>query len=95
MPRGRRKDLTIPPSQRLIQQCDYRARKAQYVKNLEIRAKKAEEENVLLRKEVQSLQATLRPELVRLLVFMHHRLADIAYQYHTLRWLPIPTSCTT
>lgn len=31
MTRGRKKDLTIPPSRALAQQRDYRARKAQYV----------------------------------------------------------------
>ncbi|KAI1794098.1 hypothetical protein LXA43DRAFT_157946 [Ganoderma leucocontextum] len=60
MTRGRRKDMTIPPSRALLQQRDYRARKAQYLAELELRAKKAEEENVLLRKEVESLQAKLK-----------------------------------
>lgn len=60
MTRGRRKDMTIPPSRALLQQRDYRARKAQYLTDLELRVKKAEEENVLLRKEVESLQAKLK-----------------------------------
>ncbi|RPD59894.1 hypothetical protein L227DRAFT_586426 [Lentinus tigrinus ALCF2SS1-6] len=60
MTRGRRKDMTIPPSRALLQQRDYRARKAQYLADLELRVKKAEEENVLLRKEVDSLQAKLQ-----------------------------------
>ena len=60
MTRGRRKDMTIPPSRALLQQRDYRARKAQYLADLEVRVKKAEEENVLLRKEVESLQAKLK-----------------------------------
>jgi hypothetical protein len=34
MTRGRKKDLTIPPSRALAQQRDYRARKAEYVYSL-------------------------------------------------------------
>ncbi|EJF65360.1 hypothetical protein DICSQDRAFT_144016 [Dichomitus squalens LYAD-421 SS1] len=60
MTRGRRKDMTIPPSRALLQQRDYRARKAQYVADLEVRVKKAEDENVLLRKEIDALQAKLK-----------------------------------
>ncbi|KAI0645660.1 hypothetical protein C8Q79DRAFT_911385 [Trametes meyenii] len=60
MTRGRRKDMTIPPSRALLQQRDYRARKAQYLADLEVRVKKAEDENVLLRQEVESLQAKLK-----------------------------------
>ena len=77
MTRGRRKDMTIPPSRALLQQRDYRARKAQYLADLEVRVKKAEDENVVLRKEVEALQAKLAaaapshspaygPEVVRL-----------------------------
>ena len=69
--------MTIPPSRALLQQRDYRARKAQYLADLEIRVKKAEDENVVLRKEVEALQAQLAaspaqapspygPEVVRL-----------------------------
>ncbi|KAI0630320.1 hypothetical protein C8Q77DRAFT_1064339 [Trametes polyzona] len=60
MTRGRRKDMTIPPSRALLQQRDYRARKAQYLADLEVRVKKAEEENVLLRQEVETLQTQLK-----------------------------------
>lgn len=60
MTRGRRKDMTIPPSRALLQQRDYRARKAQYLSELELRVKKAEEENLVLRKEVGTLQAKLQ-----------------------------------
>ena len=52
--------MTIPPSRALLQQRDYRARKAQYLADLEVRVKKAEEENVVLRKELESLQAKLK-----------------------------------
>ena len=60
MTRGRRKDLTIPPSRALLQQRDYRARKAQYLSDLEDRCRRSEAENVQLRKEVEILQARLR-----------------------------------
>ncbi|KAI0949618.1 hypothetical protein AcW1_009170 [Taiwanofungus camphoratus] len=60
MTRGRRKDLTIPPSRALLQQRDYRARKARYVAELEDRCRRAEEENVHLREELEALQARLQ-----------------------------------
>jgi len=53
MTRGRKKDLTIPPSRALAQQRDYRARKARYVNDLEDRCRAAEEENARLRKELE------------------------------------------
>lgn len=59
MTRGRRKDLTIPPSRALLQQRDYRARKAQYVADLEDRCRKAEAENAELRKDVADLKRRL------------------------------------
>lgn len=52
MTRGRKKDLTIPPTRALVQQRDYRARKAQYVSELEERCARAEEENIQLRKDL-------------------------------------------
>ena len=42
MARGRKRDLTIPPSRALSQQRAYRDRKAQYVAELEQRARRAE-----------------------------------------------------
>ncbi|KAF9528537.1 hypothetical protein CPB83DRAFT_854326 [Crepidotus variabilis] len=59
MTRGRKKDLTIPPTRSLVQQRDYRARKAVYIASLEERCKKAEDENAELRKEISELRATL------------------------------------
>ena len=59
MTRGRRKDMTIPPSRALLQQRDYRARKAQYVADLEERCRKAEAENAELQKEVDDLKRRL------------------------------------
>ena len=59
MTRGRKKDLTIPPSRTLVQQRDYRARKAHYITNLEARCRRAEEENIQLRKELDEVRALL------------------------------------
>ncbi|KAG6826401.1 hypothetical protein H0H92_015966 [Tricholoma furcatifolium] len=52
MTRGRPKDLTIPPTRALLQQRDYRARRAQYISDLEERVRKAEAENDGLRREL-------------------------------------------
>ncbi|EGN91864.1 hypothetical protein SERLA73DRAFT_118112 [Serpula lacrymans var. lacrymans S7.3] len=69
MVRGRKKDLSIPASRALTQQRDYRARKAQYVSELEERCRKAEDENVQLRKELELARAsgpgTLSHEMVQ------------------------------
>ena len=59
MTRGRKKDFTIPPSRALIQQRDYRARKAQYVSHLEERCRRAEEENERLKAELSLARAGL------------------------------------
>ncbi|EPQ57467.1 hypothetical protein GLOTRDRAFT_115395 [Gloeophyllum trabeum ATCC 11539] len=56
MTRGRKKDLTIPPTRALTQQRDYRARKAQYLADLEERCRKAEQENAELKKEIEALK---------------------------------------
>ncbi|KAH9839494.1 uncharacterized protein C8Q71DRAFT_514811 [Rhodofomes roseus] len=60
MTRGRRKDMTIPPSRALLQQRDYRARKARYVADLEERCKQTEEENARLKERIDVLGAQLR-----------------------------------
>ncbi|KAG5652480.1 hypothetical protein H0H81_004888 [Sphagnurus paluster] len=57
MTRGRKKDLTIPPTRALVQQRDYRARRAQYVTDLEERLKKVEEENVQLRSDLAAARS--------------------------------------
>ncbi|PIL29281.1 transcription factor [Ganoderma sinense ZZ0214-1] len=93
MTRGRRKDMTIPPSRGLTQQRDYRARKAQYVADLEVRAKKAEEENIFLRKEVQYLQAKLsRPEVTAAYSDLLHHLTIAASSIRRFQQLsgPVP-----
>jgi hypothetical protein len=59
MTRGRKKDITIPPSRTLVQQRDYRARKAHYIANLEERCRRAEEENIQLRRELDEARALL------------------------------------
>ncbi|KAF8842988.1 hypothetical protein BDN67DRAFT_251883 [Paxillus ammoniavirescens] len=57
MVRGRKKDLTTPPSRALTQQRDYRARKAQYLCELQQRCARAEEENARLRRELEIARA--------------------------------------
>ncbi|TFK44522.1 hypothetical protein BDQ12DRAFT_673141 [Crucibulum laeve] len=59
MTRGRKKDLSIPPTRALVQQRDYRARKAHYVTELEERCRQAEEDNVRLRQELADARAGL------------------------------------
>lgn len=74
MTRGRKKDLTIPPSRALTQQRDYRARKALYLSELENKCQRLQEENEELRAEVAALRAGLpvssspNPQLVSVLV---------------------------
>ncbi|KAJ7620231.1 basic region leucin zipper protein [Roridomyces roridus] len=52
MARGRKKDLTIPLTRGLTMQRDYRARKSQYIADLEARCKAAEEENAFLKRQL-------------------------------------------
>ncbi|KXN90164.1 hypothetical protein AN958_04654 [Leucoagaricus sp. SymC.cos] len=59
MTRGRKKDLTIPPTRALVQQRDYRARKAHYVADLEERVRKVEAENIQLRKDLEAARTGL------------------------------------
>lgn len=59
MTRGRKKDLTIPPTRSLVQQRDYRARKAHYVAELEDRVRRAEDENKQLRQELEVARANM------------------------------------
>jgi hypothetical protein len=77
MPRGRRKDTTIPPSRALIIQRAYRERKAKYISDLEDRCRKAEEENERLRRELElarshSAVASINSDLVNRLIFLDH-----------------------
>lgn len=76
MARGRKKDMTIPPTRSLVQQRDYRARRALYVAELEERCRKTEEENFQLRKELAEARerlvnpAVLLPETVSCQLFL-------------------------
>lgn len=72
MTRGRKKDLTIPPTRALVQQRDYRARRAQYVSDLEDRCRRVEEENTRLRNDLAAVRTgqatpamTFNPQTVR------------------------------
>lgn len=74
MARGRKKDLTIPPSRSLDHQRAYRDRKAKYVADLEERCRRAEAENEALRRELSGLKAGRgegeeERRMVRLVVF--------------------------
>jgi len=81
MTRGRKKDPTISPTRSLVQQRDYRARKASYIANLEERFRKVEEENACLRKELfqaraqLSIPAVLRPETAEASKELMHNLS--------------------
>lgn len=59
MVRGRKKNLTVPPTRQLTLQRDYRARKAQYLSELEERCSRAEEENARLRRELELARAAI------------------------------------
>jgi len=64
MTRGRKKDFTIPPTRALVQQRDYRARKANYVSDLEERLRKAEDENAQLRRDLTLARAGVATSLL-------------------------------
>jgi hypothetical protein len=91
MTRGRKKDMTIPPSRALSQQRDYRARKAQYLSELELRCKRLEEENERLKKELAWAQAGLllpsspaNPETVRkLFLSTSQHVSDLPFACRT------------
>ncbi|KAF9227272.1 hypothetical protein BS17DRAFT_456364 [Gyrodon lividus] len=81
MVRGRKKDLTIPPSRALIQQRDYRARKAQYLCELQQRCARAEQENVRLRRELEIARAASNvpsPEVILASRDLMEHLADLS-----------------
>lgn len=59
MVRGRKRDVGAPLTRSLVLQRDYRARKAQYVSDLETRCQKLENDNNKLSKEVEDLKLKL------------------------------------
>lgn len=87
MTRGRKKDLTIPPTRALTQQRDYRARKAHYVSELEERCRQMEEDNNKLRQEIDSLKAGLpittiySPQMVCTLHIFRGRNIDVVRRW--------------
>lgn len=84
MTRGRKKDMTIPPTRALVQQRDYRARKAHYISELEERCRRAEEENAQLRKDLETVRASLsvpylfNPIATELSAELQHNLALVS-----------------
>jgi hypothetical protein len=80
MTRGRKKDLTIPPTRALAHQRDYRARKARYVNDLEERCKRAEEENERLKVELELATAGLPPRCTA---------EEVCFSFSTLDYLSI------
>jgi len=88
MPRGRKKDLTIPPTRSLVQQRDYRARRALYVANLEERCRRAEEENTRLREELNEVRGRLVNPVLLLPETVSNTVAWIYFvQSPDLSWL--------
>ncbi|KAF5367957.1 hypothetical protein D9758_004351 [Tetrapyrgos nigripes] len=59
MVRGRKRDATAPLTRSLVLQRDYRARKAQYVADLEAKVRRYAEQNEKLLKEVEDLRKEL------------------------------------
>jgi hypothetical protein len=56
MTRGRKKDMTLPATRALTQQRDYRARKAQYLSDIERRLYESEAENRRLKAELNAIK---------------------------------------
>ncbi|KAJ7274964.1 hypothetical protein C8J57DRAFT_1505700 [Mycena rebaudengoi] len=86
MARGRKKDHTIPATRSLTLQRDYRARRAQYIADLEARCTAAEADNVRLRKELEiarrapavALQSGPSPDMLRASAELRDTLAAAA-----------------
>ncbi|KAJ7152637.1 basic region leucin zipper protein [Mycena crocata] len=99
MTRGRKKDHTIPPTRALTLQRDYRARKSQYVADLEARCKAAEEENVRLRKELETArqripQPALSPEALQASAQLKETLAAASASLAQFIHVALPSEAT-
>ncbi|KAJ6493011.1 hypothetical protein C8R45DRAFT_1095533 [Mycena sanguinolenta] len=101
MPRGRKKDLTIPANRALALQRDYRERKARYIADLEARCTVAEAENVRLRQEIALLRAqsgpsSLSPQAIQASIQLRDALAaaSASLAYFTGIALPSPADGT-
>ncbi|KAJ3718142.1 hypothetical protein C8R42DRAFT_675234 [Lentinula raphanica] len=64
MVRGRKRDMSAPLTRSLILQRDYRARKAKYISDLEIRCQKLQTENNRLSRELKELNSRLQQKEV-------------------------------
>ncbi|KAJ7633580.1 basic region leucin zipper protein [Mycena polygramma] len=99
MTRGRKKDTTIPPTRALALQRDYRARKSQYVADLETRCKAAEEENARLKEELAFLRAqgsasgstTLSPAAIQASAHLRDTLAAASASLSNFMQVVLPT----
>jgi len=82
MTRGRKKDLTIAPTRALALQRNYRARRAQYVSDLEERIRRVEAENAQLRIDLEAARAgqaappQTSPNSQTVCYFPHRRIAE-------------------
>ena len=83
MTRGRKKDLTIPPTRALVQQRDYRARKAHYIADLEERVRRVEAENFQLRKDLEIARAGISVPATPL----SHQIVGNAFFYPNVQML--------
>ncbi|KAJ6468526.1 basic region leucin zipper protein [Mycena vitilis] len=99
MTRGRKKDTTIPPTRALALQRDYRARKSQYIADLETRCKAAEEENARLKEEVAFLRAqgsasgstTLSPAAIQASAHLRDTLAAASTSLSNFMQVALPS----
>ncbi|KAJ7028016.1 hypothetical protein C8F04DRAFT_1237810 [Mycena alexandri] len=97
MTRGRKKDATIPPTRALTLQRDYRARKTRYVLDLELRCRRAEEENVRLKQEVAFLRQqnghpiALSPSLIQASAQLQDILAAASTSVSHFMQIALPT----
>ncbi|KAJ7633552.1 basic region leucin zipper protein [Mycena polygramma] len=99
MTRGRKKDTTIPPTRALALQRDYRARKTQYIADLETRCKATEEENVRLKEEVAFLRAqgsasgstTLSPAAIQASAHLRDTLAAASASLSNFMQVALPS----
>jgi len=93
MTRGRKKDLTLPPSRTLSQQRDYRVRRAQYLSDLEGRYRRLESENEELREELHLVKSGHQfallnnPATIQVVSELSHQLEAVSILLHRFEGL--------